>query len=217
MERYKLIWFVGLLNFLTGAKSTAETYTVLLIDQHDQPIESVVVIDPAAPLNPSSVEQTPAIMDQVDMQFSPMVIAVQQGRKVSFPNSDNIRHHVYSFSDAKRFETKLYANTPDSPIVFDQPGLVVLGCNIHDTMIGYIYVSETQAFSVSDKKGKAEIHSSVIPNIIEYWHPWSDQPNKVQAKVVSKWPENNVHTIKLTVNRPQVNTNSAKKRFGNRW
>jgi len=212
-----LIRLVGLLAFLIGANSVAEPYTVLFVDQNDQPIEYVVAMDPAVPLDPSSVQQAPAIMDQVDMQFSPMVIAVQKGRKVSFPNSDNIRHHVYSFSEAKRFETKLYANTPDSPIVFDQPGLVVLGCNIHDTMIGYIYVSETQAFSVSDKKGKAEIHSSAIPEKIEYWHPWSDQPNKVQAKVVSKWPENNVHTIKLTVNRPQVNTNSAKKRFGNRW
>jgi plastocyanin len=93
------------------------------------------------------------------MQFSPMVIAVEQGQSVNFPNSDNIRHHVYSFSKAKRFETKLYANKPEAPVVFNQPGLVVLGCNIHDSMVGYIFVSPWQDFGVSNIHGVANINA----------------------------------------------------------
>lgn len=217
MERHTIIWIIGILAFFTSAKCNAQTFTVLFVDQNDHPIENVVALDPTGTISSAPKEQTPAIMDQVNMKFSPMVIAIQKGRSVSFPNSDNIRHHVYSFSEAKRFETKLYANTPDSPIEFNQPGLVVLGCNIHDTMIGYIFVSKTEAFSISDAKGKAVIDSTTMPKTIEFWHPWSDQPNKIQALPVHNWPESNVLTIKMNISPPPSQSSPSIKRFGNRW
>lgn len=71
----------------------------------------------------SAVQPTPApvaaAMDQRNLQFSPNVIAVQTGTLVSFPNSDDVRHHVYSFSPAKRFELRLYHGTTADPIKFD--------------------------------------------------------------------------------------------------
>jgi plastocyanin len=73
---------------------------------------------------------------------SPAVLAVATGTAVSFPNRDDIRHQVYSFSPAKRFELRLYEGTPSAPVTFDRPGLVMLGCNIHDWMLGYVYVTD---------------------------------------------------------------------------
>src|SRR5262245_20102478 len=73
-----------------------------------------------------------AVMDQKDRRFVPHVLVVQTGTAVSFPNSDNVRHQVYSFSAAKKFQLPLYEGTPRKPVVFDRAGVVALGCNIHD-------------------------------------------------------------------------------------
>ena len=80
---------------------------------------------------------------QADKQFVPAVSVVTVGTPVSFPNRDTVRHHVYSFSDTKRFELKLYVGTPEAPVVFDKPGIAVLGCNIHDNMAAWVVVVDT--------------------------------------------------------------------------
>jgi hypothetical protein len=91
---------------------------------------------------------------------------------VIFPNHDNVRHHVYSFSPAKRFELPLYAGVPAQPVVFDTPGVVVLGCNIHDWMVGYIYVSESPYFAKTRADGKAVIADLPPRNyVVRVWHP----------------------------------------------
>lgn len=113
-----------------------------------------------------------AIMDQRDRQFDPHVLVIRTGTAVSFPNSDNIRHHVYSFSKPKPFEIKLYHGTPSAPVVFEQPGLVTLGCNIHDQMLGYIYIVDTALFAKTDASGRATLTD--IPAgryTLSLWHP----------------------------------------------
>ena len=87
------------------------------------------------------------VIDQRNKQFIPYVTALQVGTSVLFPNKDNIRHHVYSLSPAKRFELPLYAGVPAEPVVFDHEGFVTLGCNIHDWMVAYIAVAGDAVFS----------------------------------------------------------------------
>jgi len=112
------------------------------------------------------------IVDQINHAFVPRVKPVLVGTPVSFPNKDSVRHHVYSFSPAKRFELPLYVGTPSEAVVFDKPGVVVLGCNIHDWMIGYIYVSESPWFAKTGEDGRA-----VLTNLparayaVRVWHP----------------------------------------------
>jgi len=111
-------------------------------------------------------------LDQIDKEFVPKVKPVFVGSTVSFPNKDNVRHHVYSFSPAKRFELPLYAGVPAQPVLFDRPGVVVLGCNIHDWMIGYIYVSESPFFGKSGADGKAVLADlPARPFVLRVWHP----------------------------------------------
>jgi len=109
-------------------------------------------------------------MDQIDSQFAPRVLAVPVGTSISFPNRDNTRHHVYSFSPAKRFELPLYSGIPAEPVVFDVPGVVTLGCNIHDWMIGYIHVLDTPHHAVSDAAGIARIEAPSGAYRLRVWH-----------------------------------------------
>lgn len=87
----------------------------------------------------------------------PAVTVIRPGTEVSFPNSDNFRHSIYSFSPAKAFTNKLYSGRQAPPIVFDKPGLVVLGCNIHDTMAAWIVVVDTPFFAKSAADGVAVV------------------------------------------------------------
>jgi plastocyanin len=146
---------------------------VLVKDHHGKSVADAVVL--ATPSDSKSVPRakTPVdAVDQVDKQFVAYVTPVFLGSKVRFPNSDHIRHQVYSFSPAKVFELPLYAGTDAPPVVFDKPGVVVLGCNIHDWMVGYIYVSETPFFAKTEAAGTAAI-ADLPPGeyTVRVWHP----------------------------------------------
>lgn len=152
-----------------------------------------------------------AIVDQVDRQFVPHVKVIEQGQQVSFPNSDNIRHHVYSFSSAKTFEIKLYSGEPSSPVTFAKPGIVVLGCNIHDQMIGYIYVNDGSDYSQSGKDGMLYIPDTV--SSITLWHPDLDL-SQTTRKTIQLDSVNDVVTLTLMApKRPEPKT-FGKRKFG---
>jgi len=144
-----------------------------VVDEQGRPLEDAVVV--AVPGDGSvrvAARVREASVDQVDREFTPRVTAILVGTPVRFPNHDNIRHQVYSFSPAKRFELPLYAGVPAEAIVFDKPGVVVLGCNIHDWMIGYIYVSESPYFAKTGKDGKALIGELPLRAYsVRVWHP----------------------------------------------
>jgi plastocyanin len=117
-------------------------------------------------------ERKQAVIDQRDKQFVPYVTAVQVGTAIIFPNSDNIRHHVYSFSPAKKFELPLYAGVPAQPVIFDKPGFVTLGCNIHDWMVAYVAVLPTSHFEVTKQDGRALLKNLPSgPYSVEAWQP----------------------------------------------
>ncbi len=94
-----------------------------------------------------------AEMDQIDRQFSPYVLAIHTGTPVLFANNDSVAHQVYSFSPPKRFELALYHGRPREPVVFDRPGIVTVGCNIHDNMVGYLYVTDAPWFGTTGDDG----------------------------------------------------------------
>ncbi|AEF55078.1 methylamine utilization protein [Marinomonas posidonica] len=121
-----------------------------VLDQDQQPVtDAVVFVTDKAVSSPADS----AVMDQIDESFVPRVLVVQKGQFVRFPNSDDIRHHVYSFSEPKSFEIKLYKGSDIAPIQFDKPGLVILGCNIHDDMIGYIFVADNEYAVKTNEQG----------------------------------------------------------------
>lgn len=110
-------------------------------------------------------------IEQKGLKFVPLVSVVQTGSSVNFPNNDKVRHHIYSFSPAKKFDQKLYSGVAASPQVFDKAGIVVLGCNIHDKMLAYVKVVDTPYFAKTDANGAAVIE---LPAAARYtlkaWH-----------------------------------------------
>ncbi len=113
-------------------------------------------------------------VDQIDKEFVANVTVVPRGSSVRFPNSDDILHHVYSFSPAKVFELPLYGNGQNIEYqqLFDVAGVVELGCNIHDWMLGYVYVAQTSLALKTDAQGQATL-SGVPPGTheVRVWHP----------------------------------------------
>ena len=105
-------------------------------------------------------------------QFLQWVTLVPVGSAVNFPNRDTVRHHLYSFSPIKKFEIKLYVGTPAAPVVFDQPGIAALGCNIHDNMATWVVVVETPYYGLSGADGKLNLaHLPPGSYRLRTWHP----------------------------------------------
>lgn len=128
------------------------------------------VVSLHSPQASAAVRGTSAAMDQRQSQFAPHVLAVTVGSTVAFPNSDNVRHQVYSFSEAKQFDLPLYGGRPAQPVLFDRAGVVELGCNIHDWMIGYVVVLDTPHFAISDDEGRVEIDAPPGSYRLDAWH-----------------------------------------------
>lgn len=161
------------LMFAWTAQASAGELHALVKDQNGKPIEDAVVLaTPFDDKNAPLPKQPRNEMDQLDKEYVPHVKVVTVGSKVYFPNKDNIRHHVYSFSPAKVFELPLYSGTSAPPVLFDKTGQITLGCNIHDWMLGYIYVSDTPFFGKSAKDGKILIADVPAGEYsVRVWHP----------------------------------------------
>lgn len=165
--------------------------------------DAVVSLHPIGS-SPALSTNASAMMDQRGLRFSPFVLPIQAGTSVVFPNSDNVRHHVYSFSPAKRFELRLYAGNHASSVLFDQPGIVTLGCNIHDWMVGYVYVLDTPYFAKTGTDGMA--HLGDLPAgtyAVKLWQPRIEGAKPIVAEqkiVVGELPlQRDYH---LTLNPP---------------
>jgi len=157
---------------LSFAGAYAAEISASIRDQNGEPVAGAVISAGTTSTGSASSKTATEIMDQINKEFVPHVKPVLAGTDISFPNKDDIRHHVYSFSDAKQFELPLYEGTPANPIRFDKPGVVVLGCNIHDWMRGYIYVLDTPFFARSDTGGTASIGNIPAGSYtVTVWHP----------------------------------------------
>jgi plastocyanin len=192
-------WAVKLLTLaLLSPPVLAASVTVKAKDPQGNALADLVVwAVPKDGTVPTRVR--PAMVEQRDKVFVPLVSVVQAGTLVHFPNRDEIRHHVYSFSPAKRFEIKLYAGTPADPVLFDKAGEVVLGCNIHDHMIAYIQVVESPWFAKTDKDGVARIEG--LPAGEFQVHAWYYAQDRAPAPVAMKLRADEAAAAAFTVGR----------------
>ena len=131
----------------------AADLTVKVAGRDGQGVDEVVVTATPSTAVAASPRPKSAVMDQRNLAFLPRVLVVPVGARVDFPNNDTVSHQVYSFSPAKRFQLPLYKGEFHPPVTFDQAGLVVLGCNIHDSMVGYIYVTPAPYFGTTAANG----------------------------------------------------------------
>ncbi len=163
------------------------------------PVEDAIVYAvPSVPVHAAA--DTKYVIDQINRAFVPRVNVVQSGTAVSFPNSDNIRHSVYSFSPAKVFSLKLYAGKLTDPVVFDKAGLVVLGCNIHDIMVAWLMVVDTPYYARTDRGGNAML-SRLPPGdyTLHTWHaPMTEDEQIIESLHLDGGSSGFAHRVRLS-------------------
>lgn len=113
-----------------------------------------------------------ASMNQHELAFEPHILIVATGTAIDFSNSDDVRHHVYSFSEARAFDFSINSGSVHESLRFDVPGLVTLGCNVHDKMLGFILIVDTPHFAKTNGEGIVEFQG-LAPGSYEFalWTP----------------------------------------------
>jgi len=160
--------------------------SVRVVDSAGRPVRDAVVT-----LNPASGARAAHpgghfVVSQKDLQFHPFLTIVPVGADVSFPNLDPTKHHVYSFSAAKRFELKLFAKDQSRTVHFERPGVVALGCNIHDGMSAFIYITDTAWTARTNAQGIAAFPDAPnAPGRVAVWHPYLRTPGGTMQQALS--------------------------------
>ncbi|NUS39301.1 MAG: hypothetical protein HOQ02_09805 [Lysobacter sp.] len=171
MRKQAVAW--GVLALLASGASMAAQLSVAVNDRHGQPVADAVVSllrrDGGGPHPPAPVAHA---IDQKDLTFVPYVEVMRPGDSVVFRNSDNTRHHVYSFSPVKTFEFVIAARQAAAPLRIERAGVVAVGCNIHDQMISYLYVSEAPWAAKTDATGRVVFDDLPAGDYdVRVWHP----------------------------------------------
>jgi plastocyanin len=136
--------------------ANAASVEIQIIGEDGQPVSDVAVFIEQAGVA-AAAESGSATMDQRDTQFVPHILVVRSGTSVEFPNSDVVAHHVYSFSKPNNFVLPLYKGDVHDPVTFEYDGVVTVGCNIHDHMLGYIVVVDTDVYGTTDASGRVTL------------------------------------------------------------
>ena len=156
------------------ATAQARDITVTVRDAAGHPVEDAVVSLDAPGRAPPPGHFT---INQKNTMFAPFVLVIPVGSTVDFTNLDPFRHHVYSFSPAKKFELKLFGQGEKRAVTFDRPGIVALGCNIHDTMQAFIQVVDTAFAAKTGKDGRVVLHGAPAGEVkLRVWHPYLRAP-----------------------------------------
>src|SRR5205085_11106780 len=169
-----------------------------VVDASGRPVRDAVVT-----LYPSEGARQPHasgryVVAQQGLQFRPFLTVVPVGADVSFPNLDPTKHHVYSFSAAKRFELKLFAKDQSRTVHFDRPGVVALGCNIHDQMSAFIVVTDSAWTARTNAQGVAAFADAPnAPGRLTVWHPYLRLPGGVVQQSVTASQRNPSFSVRL--------------------
>ena len=185
---------------LAGAASplSAAPLSVRVVDATGRPVRDAVVT-----LYPSGSAGRPAraggrfVVSQKDLQFHPFLTIVPVGADVSFPNLDPTKHHVYSFSTAKKFELKLFAKDQSRTVHFDKAGVVALGCNIHDQMSAFIVITDSAWTSRTNPRGLVTFDAPNAPARLTVWHPYLRGPGGQFQQMVGPAQRNASFQVRL--------------------
>lgn len=185
---------------LTFVVFNSHASTITIYDQDQQPLPNAVVwltsLEKQQKVEPS---ETPFIMMQKNRQFIPHILVVPQHAKVEFPNADSIMHHVYSFSKTKAFELKLYREQPQTSIVFEQTGVVELGCNIHDWMLSFIVVVDSPFYAITNEQGQVSFDIKQGNYTLNVWHEGFTDFSQVESESIQLSGDNFSYQLKQKV------------------
>jgi plastocyanin len=193
-------------TLLAAAPAMAGGLTIHLVDAAGHPVQdAVVTLKPTAGTAPRARMGESYRITQQKIQFHPFVTVVPVGATVAFPNLDPFRHHVYSFSPAKHFELKLFARDQTRSVTFDKPGVVAIGCNIHDSMSAYIFVTDTVWTAHSSANGTVRFGDTPYgPFALQVWHPFLRAPGSIVRRNFNPSVTDRSETIAVILRSPPM-------------
>ena len=197
-----LVATAGVAVFAASVAATpVSTIRVQVIDQRGAPVrDAVVEIDSAFQPTGRIVFPWRMAVAQKDLNFVPGTLVVAKGSTVAFPNLDQVRHSIYSFSKAARFTIDLYGRDQSRAQSFPVAGTVALGCNIHDKMRGYVRVVDTPFAGKTDGNGVITLTGVPAGGArLVVWHPQLRAPSNEYAKSLSVGGGQNIQKVAVTI------------------
>lgn len=191
---------------IASVPALAGSLTVRIVDARGHPIsDAVVTLKSEGAAVPLPRARNGYQVTQQDTQFHPFVTVVPVGTTVAFPNMDPFKHHVYSFSSAKRFELKLFARDQTRSVTFDRPGVVAIGCNIHDSMSAYIFVTDTVWSARSGANGMVVFRDTPAHAFnLQVWHPYLRAPGGITTRLMAAGSADRSETIAISLRPPPM-------------
>lgn len=200
---YILLFFIGVVGTNTAF---ANQLAIQTYDTKKKPLSNVVAYaiprDKAllATLRAKYAKNPQLVaIEQRNKVFEPYISVFQTGTKVRFVNNDNVKHHIYSFSQAKTFEIPLHSGEPLKPLVFNEAGIVTLGCNIHDWMMAYALVVDTPFYAMSNAQGLLTLNN--LPQgqyDLMLWHP-QQKAFRTRPKIITIPSKNKTLTFNIAL------------------
>lgn len=171
VSRIIAILIIIIIQLLSRANSASEI-TIIVSDSDNKPVADIIVY--MLPLDQQILKSSTSelVVYQSKKKFSPYISVLSKGMALSFINKDNITHQIYSTSSKNRFSFRIYSNTQKSIDPLLNTGKILMGCNIHDWMSGYLLVVDTPLYSKTDKYGLAVIDVTETGRYqLSVWHP----------------------------------------------
>lgn len=169
----RLLIATATLLSLAAGPVFAGRVAVEVVDVDGRPVrDAVVSLEPVGGLAAKPYAPATHYVDQKNETFLPYVTALHTGDSVVFRNSDGTRHQVYSFSGLAKFEYVLSPGENSPPLLLPRAGNIAVGCNIHDMMIAYLYVTKDADLAVTDAQGRATLDGVGAGSYRAHaWHP----------------------------------------------
>lgn len=191
--------------FVFNYPLNAKEITVKVVDIENMPLANMVVY--ILPLEAQSFEKysrEPLVISQADQKFKPYISVIQKGLPVSFENEDDITHQIYSSSASNRFSFRIQSGKQQSIEPLMNTGKILMACNIHDWMGGYLLVLDTPLYAKTSEAGVANID---VPENGKYqisvWHPQLMQENQTITKIVNV-NDNSDFKVKLSKKMAEI-------------
>ena len=172
-----------LYGLLQSANAWADGLFAAVQTSNGRPLPGAVILVHPLAGNSQPGAAMNAVMDQINRTFVPDILVIPVGSTVAFPNSDSVSHQIYSFSPARKFQLPLYRGKPYPPVVFDQTGIVTLGCNIHDSMLAYVLVTDAPYFGRTDATGSWSVDLPPGAYRVTIWQPRMQESSEQEVTV----------------------------------
>ena len=191
---------------MAASPAFAGVLTIRVVDSAGHPVsDAVVTLRPLREAPPRPRVTTGLQVVQQNTEFRPFVSVVPVGATVAFPNLDSFRHHVYSFSAPKRFELKLFARDQTRSVLFDRPGVVAIGCNIHDSMSAFIFVTDTVWTARSGSNGLVRFGDTPGGQFVAtVWHPYLRAPGGSLSRTMAATAADHADSFVVSLRAPPM-------------